>query len=52
MGQQVTLAFLRDVNGKLDKKTVSVALSERPPSSTREWIGPTSTAPKEQRSAW
>ena len=46
VGQQVTLAFLRDVNGKFDKKTVSVALSERPPSSTREWVGPTSTAPK------
>ena len=46
VGQQVTLSFLRDVNGKLDKKTVQVALSERPPSSTREWVGPTSTAPK------
>lgn len=46
VGQQVTLAFLRDVNGKFDKKTVSVALSERPSSSTREWVGPTSTAPK------
>src|SRR5215213_8802882 len=46
VGQQVSLAFLRDVNGKLDKKTASVALSERPPSSTREWVGPTSTNPK------
>jgi S1-C subfamily serine protease len=46
VGQQVTLSFLRDTNGKLEKKTVSVALSERPPSSTREWIGPTSTTPK------
>jgi len=46
VGQQVTLSFLRDVNGKLDKKTVTVALSERPPSSTREWNGPTSTPPK------
>src|SRR5215211_7004498 len=46
VGQQVTLGFLRDVNGKLHKKPVSVALSERPPSSTREWVGPTSTAPK------
>jgi serine protease Do len=45
VGQQITLSYLRDVNGKLDKKTVSVALSERPPSSTREWIGPTSTTP-------
>ena len=46
VGQQVSLTFLRDVNGKLEKKTVSVALGERPPSSTHEWIGPTSAAPK------
>ncbi|HKG45627.1 MAG TPA: trypsin-like peptidase domain-containing protein [Pyrinomonadaceae bacterium] len=46
VGQQVTLGLLRDTNGKLDKKTVSVALSERPSSTTREWIGPTSTSPK------
>src|SRR5919112_1589525 len=30
VGQQVTFAFLRDTNGKLDKKSVSVALGERP----------------------
>ncbi|HEU5131340.1 MAG TPA: trypsin-like peptidase domain-containing protein [Pyrinomonadaceae bacterium] len=46
VGQQVSLTFLRDVNGKFDKKTVSVALSERPPSRTREWVAPTNTAPK------
>ena len=46
VGQQVSLSYLRDINGKLDKKTVSVALSERPPSNTREWVGPTSTTPK------
>ena len=46
VGQQVTLSYLRDVNGKLDKKTVSVALGERPPSgAAREWVGPTSTTP-------
>jgi serine protease Do len=46
VGQQVTFSLLRDVNGKLEKKTVTVALSERPPSTTREWVGPTSTSPK------
>src|SRR5215207_1531781 len=46
VGQQVSLAFLRDVNGKLDKKTVSVALGERPASNTREWIAPTKATPK------
>lgn len=47
VGQQVSLSYLRDVNGKLDKKTVSVALSERPPSTAREWVPPAgATAPK------
>ncbi|HSE17904.1 MAG TPA: trypsin-like peptidase domain-containing protein [Pyrinomonadaceae bacterium] len=46
VGQQVSLAYLRDVNGKLDKKTVNVALGERPPSSAREWTAPTTTTPK------
>src|SRR5215211_916527 len=38
VGQQVTLAYLRDTNGKLEKKVVSVALGERPPA--REWVEP------------
>jgi serine protease Do len=46
VGQQVTLAFLRDINGKFDKKTVSVALGERPTATTREWIPPTKATPK------
>lgn len=47
VGQQVTLVFLRDANGKLDRKTVTVALGERPPATaTREWIGPTKETPK------
>src|SRR5262245_6118404 len=41
VGQQVSLTFLRDTNGKLEKKTVQVVLGERPPQSTaREWPGP------------
>jgi len=31
VGQTVTLAFIRSVDGKLDKRTVTVALGERPP---------------------
>jgi serine protease Do len=47
VGQQVTIGFLRDVNGKLDKKTVSVVLSERPSSvAAREWEGSPKPAPK------
>ena len=46
VGQQVSLTFLRDVNGKLEKKTVSVALGERPPSTTNEWVGPVGSSPK------
>ena len=46
MGQQISLTFLRDVNGKLDKKTVQVVLGERPSQSAREWTGPTTTSSK------
>ena len=46
VGQQVTLGFLRDVNGKLDKKSVSVVLSERPPDTRRESSAPPKVAPK------
>ncbi len=33
VGQSTTLGFLRDIDGKLEKKTVTVVLSERPPTS-------------------
>jgi len=46
VGQQVSLTFFREANGKLDKKTVSVALAERPIQNTREWVGPVSAPPK------
>jgi serine protease Do len=46
VGQQVTIGFLRDVNGKLDKRTATVALGERPPSPTlRDWVEPKKPAP-------
>ena len=47
VGQQVTLTFLRDTtNGKLEKKTASVALGERPPP-FRESLTPTKANPAE-----
>lgn len=47
VGQQVRLTYLRDTtNGKLEKKTSSVALGERPPPN-RELLTPTKAAPKE-----
>jgi serine protease Do len=46
VGQQVTLAFLRDLNGKLEKRTATIALGERPPSTLREWVEPTKPSPK------
>ncbi len=46
VGQEVTMALLRDVNGKLEKKTVSVALGERPPLTTRDWVGPANSSGK------
>lgn len=45
VGQQTSLAFLRDINGKLEKKTVSVTLSERPASAARDWSETPKTAP-------
>jgi serine protease Do len=47
VGQQVSLTFLRDTtNGKLEKKTASVALGERP-SLNRELVTTPSSTPKE-----
>lgn len=42
VGQTVALTFLRDVDGKLDRRTVSVTLAERPDFSARdgEVVGP------------
>jgi len=47
VGQSVTLALLRDNDGKLEKKTMSVVLSERPPLPNREWLEPSKPATKE-----
>jgi serine protease Do len=45
VGQEVKLGFLRDVNGKLERKNVSVALGERPP--PRDYVEPPkATSPK------
>ncbi len=44
VGQQVKLGLLRDVNGKLERKNVTVTLGERPPQ--REWVEPPKNASK------
>lgn len=47
VGQQVSLTFLRDTtSGQLERKTVNVALGERP-SPNRDWVPPAKTTPKE-----
>ncbi|HET6978271.1 MAG TPA: trypsin-like peptidase domain-containing protein [Pyrinomonadaceae bacterium] len=47
VGQQVSLTFLRDTNGKFEKKTVQVVLGERPSqAAAREWNDPTATSSK------
>jgi hypothetical protein len=48
VGQSATLVFLRDLDGKLEKKTVTVVLSERPllPGARRA-DEPSKTAPRE-----
>ena len=47
VGQSTTLVFLRDVDGKLDRKTVSIVLSERPSNPTREWMESSKAVPKD-----
>jgi Trypsin-like serine proteases, typically periplasmic, contain C-terminal PDZ domain len=44
VGQSATLVYLRDLDGKLEKKTATVVLSERPPSAARDFEEP-STKP-------
>jgi serine protease Do len=48
VGQTTTLVYLRDIDGKLEKKSVSVVLSERPPSASRDWVEPIKTNPTGQ----
>ncbi|MDT7540669.1 MAG: serine protease Do [Acidobacteriota bacterium] len=43
VGQSINLSFLRDVNGKMDKRTVSVAVGERPLASDSTEPTPTPT---------
>jgi Do/DeqQ family serine protease len=43
VGETATLSFLRDIDGKLEKHTVEVVLSERPKLSI---LGPTDDSPK------
>ena len=40
VGQSTTLVYLRDVDGKLEKKSATVVLAERPPSALRDWEEP------------
>jgi serine protease Do len=47
VGQQVTISFLRDANGKLEKKTASVALGERPPPNRGDYVQSPKIAPKD-----
>jgi len=48
VGQTVTLAFIRNLDGKLDRRTVSVPLGERPNRYARDTEAP---APKDKESA-
>src|SRR5690349_20309830 len=44
VGQQVKIVYLRDVNGKLERRIATVTLGERPPA--RDWVEPAKAAPK------
>jgi serine protease Do len=47
VGQSASLVFLRDVDGKMERKTVSVVLSKRPPLTARDWVEPSKSNTKE-----
>jgi serine protease Do len=47
VGQSTSLVYLRDVDGKLEKKTATVVLSERPQTISRDWVEPTKPTTKE-----
>src|SRR6266550_6466353 len=47
VGQSATLVLFRDVDGKLDKRTVSVVLTERPSLAGKDLVEPTKPTPKE-----
>jgi serine protease Do len=47
VGQSTTLVYLRDSGGKLEKKTATVVLSERPQTGQRDWVDPAKPGSKE-----
>ncbi len=47
VGQSTTLVYLRDVEGKLEKKTATVVLSKRPQLGLRDWVEPTKPTTKD-----
>jgi serine protease Do len=47
VGQSTTVVYLRDVGGKLEKKTATVILGKRQPSGLRDWVEPTKPTSKD-----
>ena len=47
VGQTASLVFLRDVDGKMERKTVNVVLSKRPPLTARDWVEPSKPSTKD-----
>jgi serine protease Do len=47
VGQSTTLVYLREMDGKLEKKTTTVVLSERPQTGVRDWVEPTKPTTKD-----
>lgn len=47
VGQSTTLVFFRDIDGKLEKKTVSVVLSERPSATVQNSVESPKSTPKD-----
>src|SRR6266850_4729056 len=47
VGQSATLVLFRDVDGKLDKRTVNVVLTERPLQAGKDLVEPAKPSPKQ-----
>jgi serine protease Do len=47
VGQSTSLVYLRDIDGKLEKKSATVVLAERPPSALRDWEEPAKPTTKD-----
>ena len=51
VGQTVQIGYMRDVNGKLERRMASVQIGERPAPERNALVGPRAKAPEEKKTA-